>query len=158
MGMALSTDRVRHDYPQGRMPAVKTGTGPWGDAIKYWLPRRNMRQADLARLTGIEEKTISSMARGFHTTTRKLEAVAMAFKVPLDQVLVAPNRQQANEDRKREIQEAVETALRNLDERQPPPPPSLEAQFEQAITRVERRAARVQRITKPKSKKTHRAK
>lgn len=131
--MALLSNHVGRPYAHGLMPAVKTGQGPWGDAIKYWLPRRNMRQADLARVTGIEEKTISSMARGFHTTTRKLEAVAKAFGVPIDEVLVSPNRQLANEDRKREIQEAVEAALRNIDERGSRRTSSLD----QAMTTIE---------------------
>src|SRR3954466_11145302 len=95
--MALLSAARGHAYAQCPMPAVKTGTGPWGEAIKYWLPRRNMRNADLARATGIEEKTISKMARGFHTTTRKLEVVALALKVPLEQILVSPEQQRAHE-------------------------------------------------------------
>lgn len=168
MVMALLLDGVGRDYAHARMAATKTGKGPWGEAIKYWLPRRDMRQSDLARVTGIEEKTISSMARGFHTTTRKLEAVALAFKVPIDQVLVSPNRQQANEDRKREIQEAVEMALRRMDERQPPSSDStLEAAEDELIQQINAKTRRAniaaaksadKRSVPPKSKKLHRAK
>src|SRR5688572_13604922 len=103
--MALLSDGAGHDYAQRHMPAVKTGTGPWGEAIRYWLPKKNMRQADLARETGIEEKSISSMARGFHTTTRQLAKIAKVFGVPLEDVLVSPSRYEARLDQKRVIQE-----------------------------------------------------
>jgi transcriptional regulator with XRE-family HTH domain len=49
------------------------GAGPWGEAVQHWLRHRDWSQADLARATKIEPKTISSIVRGFHTTTRMLE-------------------------------------------------------------------------------------
>ena len=68
------------------------GTGPWGASLRYWLPRRDMRQSDLARATGITPKTISSIVRGFHTTTNNLARIAWALDVPLDQLLVSPDQ------------------------------------------------------------------
>jgi transcriptional regulator with XRE-family HTH domain len=87
------------------MAAVKHGTGPWGEAIRYWLPKKNMRQVDLARVANIEEKTISKITRGFHTTTRQLEKIARAFQVPIDDVLLSPDRRLTNADRHRLINE-----------------------------------------------------
>lgn len=111
-GMALLSTGPGRAYAQGSMPAVKTGNGPWGEAIRYWLPKRNMRNADLARATGIEEKTIGKMARGFHTTTRKLEVVAVALGVTLEEILVSPDRIRASENLERLIRDAVSAVLR----------------------------------------------
>jgi transcriptional regulator with XRE-family HTH domain len=103
------------------MAASKIGPGPWGEAIRYWLPRKNMCQADLARASGIEPKTISTMTRGFHTTTRMLLKVSVALGVPLADVLVSPARQRLNDEAIREdmlkvLRTAVEQQRRKRSE------------------------------------------
>ena len=110
--MALQIEHfAQRQYAHQRKTDVKQGHGPWGAAIRYWLAHLNMNQAALARQSGLEEKTISTMVRGFHTSTRKLEEVANALGVPLEQILVPPDRQKELEDEKRAIQIAVELAL-----------------------------------------------
>lgn len=113
--MALFTEPQRATYAQASMPQPTFAHGPWGEAIRHWLQKKNMSPADLARATGIQANTISRARRGFHTTTRVLEKIALAFKEPIEDVLVSPERRSALEDRKRIIQEAVEAALRAAD-------------------------------------------
>jgi transcriptional regulator with XRE-family HTH domain len=86
-----------------QMPRAKEGTGPWGEALQYWMRRRNVRQSDLARATGMMPRTISSIVRGFHTQTRALEKIAAALAVPFHAVLVSPNLRMAEQDRQRLI-------------------------------------------------------
>lgn len=97
------------------MPQAEVSDGPWGEAIRYWLHHRKMRQADLAELTGIRANTISRATRGFDTTTRVLRKIADAFRVPIDLVLVSPDRKLANEDRRRMALEVAEEVLRKLE-------------------------------------------
>lgn len=135
------------------MPAPKTGSGPWGEALKYWLPRRDMRQSDLARETGIEEKTISSIARGFHTTTRKLERIAEVLKVPIDDVLISPARRLAIEERRRIAQDVAERVLREL-EADAQPPAEARQSFNDEMDGLVRAAERsVEQRHEPVSKK-----
>jgi transcriptional regulator with XRE-family HTH domain len=72
------------------MPQAKRDSGPWGEAIRYWLNERRWSQSDLARATQLQPKTISRIVRGFHTQTRLLEQIAAALGVALDRVLVSP--------------------------------------------------------------------
>src|SRR5262245_65007123 len=59
---------------------------------------RRLRQSDLVKGTKIEAKTISRIARGFHTQTRKLELIANYLMVPLERVLVSPLRRGSDEE------------------------------------------------------------
>ena len=111
--MGLLSRMGANDYAGAVMPATKIGDGPWGDALKHLLRVNDKSQADLARETGIEEKTISKIARGFHCNTRKLALIAKVLKVSIEDVLLSPERRYADEARKRMIQEAVENAWRN---------------------------------------------
>jgi transcriptional regulator with XRE-family HTH domain len=97
------------------MPQAARSDGPWGDAIRYWLNQRKMRQADLAELTGVRANTISRVTRGFPTTTRVLAKIAVAFRVPIDVVLVSPELKLANEKRRRLALEISERVLRELE-------------------------------------------
>src|SRR4029453_8408539 len=101
------------------MPQPAIANGPWGEAIRYWLAVKKLRQADLARPiaqggTGLRANTISRVTRGFDTTTRGLRRVAAAFDVPLDQVLLSPQRHHENEDRRRLAIEIAERVLRSF--------------------------------------------
>lgn len=121
--MALLDGKVSRDYaPRAPMPQPAFGKGPWGEAVKYWLSQRNMRQSELARATKLTKNTVSSVTRGFHTNTRVLERIAIALKVDLDAVLVSPVRRLANEDQRRMIAQAVEFAMRTLNA-----PPTIDA-------------------------------
>lgn len=94
------------------MPQAKQGFGPWGEAIRYWLDERKLRQADLVKATGLRAKTISRVARGFHTQTRVLEALALALDVPFDRLLVSPLRRGSTEGRRELIRGIIEDTLR----------------------------------------------
>jgi len=102
-------------YPQERMPAAERKTGPWGEAIDYWLKQRGLRQSDLVKGTRIEAKTISRIARGFHTQTRKLELIAKFLTVPLERILVSPLKSGPGEDRRQLVRGIIEDALRSVD-------------------------------------------
>ena len=72
-----------------------------GAAIRYWLEKLDRSQADLVhalnearrerhrivhgrgRLRLVQPKTISMIARGFHTQTRLLSEIADALDVPV---------------------------------------------------------------------------
>ena len=127
--MALLAETLAGSYARRRMPRPAYGDGPWGEAIRYWLAVRKIRQADLVRLVReLDPKdtttpnTISNATRGFPTTTRILDKIARALKVPIDVVLVSPERKLANEDRRRLALEISETVLRTLESRPLPLP------------------------------------
>jgi transcriptional regulator with XRE-family HTH domain len=107
------TREARYSFPG--MPQARRETGPWGDAVQYWLNHRQLRQADLVRATRIQAKTISQIARGFHTTTKLLGRIAAALNVPLDQVLVSPLKRGTMDDRRRLISGLMEDVLRFVD-------------------------------------------
>jgi transcriptional regulator with XRE-family HTH domain len=109
--MASFTHRQRRDYPPVPVTLPPKAPGPWGEAIDYWLKQKGWRQADLVRASGIDPNTISSIVRGFNTTTRLLWAIAKALQVPIDEVLLSPTRRTGSEAQKRMIAEAVELAL-----------------------------------------------
>jgi transcriptional regulator with XRE-family HTH domain len=98
-------------YPSG-VPQAKRDNGPWGEAIRYWLNERKLRQADLVKGTKIQAKTISRITRGFHTQTRVLEVIAKCLGVSLDRVLVSPLRWGPTEDRKQLIRSIFADAVR----------------------------------------------
>jgi len=115
--MALFTERSLGGYAQRHMPLPRRAKGPWGEAIRYWLDKRQIQQADVVRVTGLTANTVSRATRGFHTTTRVLERIAFAIRVPIDQVLVSPVRKLANEERRALASEISEEVLRSIDER-----------------------------------------
>jgi transcriptional regulator with XRE-family HTH domain len=113
--MAFVTRVEARQYAEAHMPAAERRTGPWGEAITYWLRERRLRQADLVKGTKIEAKTISRIARGFHTQTRKLELIAKYLMLPLERVLVSPLRRGSEEDRRQLVRGIIEDALRAVD-------------------------------------------
>lgn len=116
--MTLFTTKPRYGYARPSMPKPKVGDGPWGEAIRYWMEVRKLSQADVVRSTKIQAKTVSRIVRGFHTQTRLLERIAVdALKVPLEVVLVSPERKLANEERRQLAREISEDVLRALDAR-----------------------------------------
>src|SRR4051794_3264942 len=122
--MALYTAAPSEGYARRPMAQPPMGTGPWGQAIRYWLNERRMRQADLVRAVHeanpdqtITANTISNAARGLHCNTRTLQQIALALKVGLDEVLVSPDRQQSNEDRRRLALEISQEVLRTVESR-----------------------------------------
>ncbi len=113
--MGLFTRDISADYAQRKMPAPATGPGPWGAAIRYWLPRKKMRQADLVRATRLGKNTVSSATLGLDVNTATLVAIAKAFNEPLEVILVSPEWMDRQDAQRRMIQEAVERALRGHD-------------------------------------------
>jgi transcriptional regulator with XRE-family HTH domain len=134
--MALFTGGVRADYPRPHMPQPKRGDGPWGEAIVYWLKDRNMRPAELARATGVRPNTISRIVRGFDTTTRVLRLIAAALDLPIDAVLISPDRKSANEARKQMILEVTERVVRHIDQSGLPALPQAKPLHAQDLQRL----------------------
>lgn len=133
--MALFTGMPSGGYPRGRMPLPEKSDGPWGEAIQYWLAFRGWKQADLIReiqkaepSTSKTDKknkgnknTVSNAALGRDCNTRTLRVIATALNVPLDAVLVSPDRKSANEARKQMIMEITESVVRKIEQPQWPP-------------------------------------
>ena len=101
-------------YP-AEVPQPRREDGPWGEAIQHWLNERKWSQADLAKATKIQPKTISQIARGFHTQTRVLEVIAKALDVTLDRVLVSPVRWGPTENRKLLVRNLFVQAIRLIE-------------------------------------------
>lgn len=116
-GMGLFTAARRGGYPRQLMRrGAEIQHGPWGKAIEYWLDVKKLRQADLAKLTDIQAKTISQLARGFHTQTRVLEVIAAALKVPFDQILVSPLQSGPKERRQEFAKGVIKDLLHSLED------------------------------------------
>lgn len=153
--MALLSEPMRANYPQPEMQA-EYADGPWGAAVQYWLDKLRWRQADLSRATGIEPKTISSIVRGFDTTTRVLRKIALALdreaarrsfpnQITFEDVLVSPDRKSAIEIRKQMIHEITERVTRELEARITPKrlPPAVHHTMSEMIADVEALAEEV---------------
>lgn len=113
--MGLFTSVGRRGYSRHEMPQAKRDNGPWGEALRYWLNERKLRQADLVKGTKIQAKTISRIVRGFHTQTRVLEDVARFLAVPVERVLVSPLRRGPNDERRQFARGIVQDVLREID-------------------------------------------
>jgi transcriptional regulator with XRE-family HTH domain len=113
--MGVFTHTERRGYSRGEMPQAKRENGPWGEALRYWLNEKKLRQADLVKGTKIQAKTISRIARGFHTQTRVLEDIARFLGVPLERLLVSPLRQRPNEDHRQRARALFQEFLREID-------------------------------------------
>jgi transcriptional regulator with XRE-family HTH domain len=140
--MTLFTGASAEGYPRGHMPAASIGDGPWGEAISYWLKRKGWRQADLVKAIQNQHKntsknTISKAVRGFDTTTRVLRTISQALQVPLDLVLVSPDRKSANDARRQMVAEITEQVVRTMDTRvgvaAPVESPTFDAQTERFL-------------------------
>ncbi len=152
MGMPLFTGAVGGGYSRRHMPQPKSGDGPWGAAIRYWLNRRGMQQADLVRtikaLNGTTTpNTLSTAIRGFDCSTRTLRIIAAALKVSLDEVLVSPDKKSDVEARKAFVAEVAERVVRDLEHvpRPAPPVPTLNEAMQQLhrATQVEKENERL---------------
>jgi len=161
MVMPLFTGPVAGSYSRRHMPQPKSGDGPWGDAIRYWLLRRGMQQADLVRtikaMNGTTTaNTLSTAFRGLDCNTRTLRIIAAALKVTIDEVLVSPDRKSDVEARKAFVQEVTERVVRDLElaTRPAPPVPSVDEAIEQLHRATRAKEASEQRRGS-RIKKTH---
>lgn len=122
--MELFTGTATTHYPRGQMKVKTQGTGPWGDAIKYWLKLRGWVQADLvAAVKALEatadkpkgsKNTVSRAFRGLDVNTSSLVLIAKALDVDIEDVLISPLRQLANDERRKEIQVISESVTENI--------------------------------------------
>ncbi len=127
--MVLFTGHKGHRYARQPMPKPSVGNGPWGQAIVHLLDQRQLTQADLVRMVNeatiteryqwkaVQPKTVSRIVRGFPTQTRLLGRIAEALGVEFEDVLVAPGRRIANEQRERMAREIATRVLREVDAR-----------------------------------------
>jgi transcriptional regulator with XRE-family HTH domain len=111
--MGFLADGSRRPYAH-KVPQAKRDSGPWGEAIRYWLNERRWSQSDLARATQLQPKTISRIVRGFHTQTRLLEQIAAALGVALDRVLVSPLHG-PHDDRRELLRGIITDTLRSFE-------------------------------------------
>lgn len=161
--MVLFTVMPASAYARSRMPQPKTGTGPWGDAIRYWLRQRDMRQADLVREVrkanpgeAITANTLSNAARGLHCSTRTLEQIARALEIPLDDVLVSPDRQSAQDMRRKMVQEITENVMRAVDAtRATPPPRTIDQETDAYAERLNSEQEQLNRVRRLSQKAQH---
>lgn len=112
--MGFFTNVERRGYSRD-VPQPKRENGPWGEALRYWLNEKKLRQADLVKGTKIQAKTISRIARGFHTQTRVLEDIARFLGVPLERLLVSPLRHRPTDDRRQRARGLFQEFLRELE-------------------------------------------
>ncbi len=66
--------------------------GPWGEAVRYWLFKRQLSQAAVARAVNVTTKTMGKIAAGHDISTKHLIAIAKFLGVPIIQVLISPER------------------------------------------------------------------
>lgn len=129
---------IRYALPVGR---ADRQSGPWGEALQYWLERKNLTQADLVRLMQrrdklvqttqsatrlrhIQPNTISRIARGFHTQTAILARIAETLSIALAELLVSPERRLADEERRHYVEQITHNVIAQLDA-VPPPAPAI---------------------------------
>lgn len=137
MTMALLMSIERRAYADGRMRPT-AGDGPWGEAIIYWLKKRGWSQADLGRAASAIAKkdqatnlknTVSNACLGRDCHTRTLRLLAAALNVPLDQLLVSPERKSDNERMRAVAVDIAERVLRQMEASgapvAPAPPPAV---------------------------------
>ncbi len=165
--MPLFTGSAAGGYSRRHMPQPKSGDGPWGDAIRYWLTRRGMQQADLVRaIKGLNgtttPNTLSTAFRGLDCNTRTLRIIATALKVSLDEVLISPDRKSDVEARKAFVAEVTERVVRDLEltTRPTPPVPSVDEAIQQLhrATRAKEDSERQLRGSREKKLRANRKK
>lgn len=127
-------------------------SGPWGEALQYWLERKNLTQADLVRLMQRRDKlvqitksaprlrhmqpnTISRIARGFHTQTAILARIADTLGIALPDLLVSPLRRLGEEERRRYIEQITRDVLAHLEATPPPAQDAIELPRPKAVPR-----------------------
>ncbi len=158
--MALFTGMSSGDYSRQHMPQPAKSDGPWGEAIQYWLDVKGWRQADLIReiqnlqkpeaavRAGKRKKskgnknTVSTACLGRDCNTKTLRIIATALGVPLDGVLVSPDRKSANEARKQMILEIAEKVARELEK-----PPAYATTHETPLPTIQQKVKELGQFT-----------
>jgi transcriptional regulator with XRE-family HTH domain len=97
--------------PRMAKRAAKRGDGPWGDAIQYWFKEKNLRQSHVVEGTGMSPNKASRAANGLDVRMETLRQFAEFFGVPLESVLVSPERRLSQAEEKRVI-DKVQSELR----------------------------------------------
>lgn len=87
--------------PRMAKRAARKGDGPWGDAIQYWFKEKNLRQAHVVEGTGMSANKASRAANGLDVRMETLRQFAEFFGVPLEFVLVSPERRLSQDVEKR---------------------------------------------------------
>jgi transcriptional regulator with XRE-family HTH domain len=140
--MDLFTGKAASSYARSVSPEPEHGEGPWGAAIRYWLHKKHLSQADLVRDTKLGKNTISYATRGLDTTTSTLHLIAKALKEPLELVLVSPEWMDRQEHLERIIAAAVSRAMRERDTAQAAQPTKLTGELLDAELQREEEAER----------------
>lgn len=66
--------------------------GPWGKAIQRLRQAKGKTREAIAARAKMTPTTYGRIERGDHTQTRKLQAIADAFSVPIELVLLGPEQ------------------------------------------------------------------
>jgi len=86
--------------------------GPWGKAIERLRLARGWTRAKAATRAKMTATTFGRLERGRHTRTDLLQAVADAFEVPLEQVLVLPQAETPSSDVEHLLNRKIREAIR----------------------------------------------
>ena len=159
--MALFTTNIPRSYIRRHMKP-KHADGPWGEAIVYWLNERGWQQADLVRKGQgtLTKNTVSTAFRGLDVNTMTLRLIAAVFEVPIEDVLVSPERKADSEIRKQEIQEITESVYSRMTATPPAQPAADKKPSPVMLEKLARKAMRRVRVIpnrhKKAAKKRHR--
>ena len=100
----------------------RTGDGPWGEAIQYWLKEKQLRQAHIVEATGMDPNKVSRAANGFTVRWDALKQIAEFLDVPFESVLVSPLRRLGPAEERRVADQVAVIATRLMTERRPQSP------------------------------------
>lgn len=163
--MASFTGLALDQYADRAMTAPKRGIGPWGAAIVYWLGKKQWVQADLIRQ--LEEiglargkNTISRACHGRDVNTATLDAIAKAFDVAPEFILVSPEWIDNQLLKSRVIHQAVLQALTDHQARPEVTPTGKPDSFEVVIDKAKgvEETRRKKNPPKPAAHKTRKRK
>ncbi len=93
--------------------AAKKGDGPWGDAIQYWFREKNLRQSHVVEGTGMSANKASRAANGLDVRMETLRQFAEFFGVPLESVLVSPERRLSHVE-ERQLLDKVQSDVKRM--------------------------------------------
>ena len=94
-----------------RIDEINEANAAQADAAPEVDGRKSIKPKKLPRFG---TNTMSRIARGNHTHTRKLEIIALHLEVPFEDVLVSPLRRSINEQSLQRVRETVREGLEDM--------------------------------------------
>lgn len=126
--------------------AARKGDGPWGEAIQYWFKDKHLRQSHVVEGTGMSPNKASRAANGLDVRMETLRQFAEFFEVPLESVLVSPERR-LSPDVERKLTAKLAEDVSSLLERARPTtqPRRLDPRLQAIAKRIGRLTAKQQK-------------